>query len=253
MQLNFLKSGRGSPLIILHGLYGMLDNWKSIAKVLEESFTVYLIDQRNHGKSPHTNEHSYKLMSKDLLEFFGQQNIASAHIIGHSMGAKTAMQFTLDHSKMVEKLIVVDMGVKRYSGGHDAIFDALFSIDLNEIHYRADAEKILLDKISDFGTRQFILKNLSRNINGSYQWKFNLQALFKNYESEILAPIQANHSFKKPTLFIRGGDSEYIQDGDWEKIQTLFPNSRLETIEGAGHWVHVDKPVILLKHIKEFF
>ncbi|MBC8047997.1 MAG: alpha/beta fold hydrolase, partial [Fimbriimonadaceae bacterium] len=163
MQLNFVKSGSGEALIILHGLFGMLDNWKSVSKELENYFTVYLIDQRNHGKSPHTPEHSYKLMSADLFEFFTHQNISSAKIIGHSMGGKTAMQFALDHPSLIQKLIIVDMGIKRYSGGHDNIFDALFSVDLSKIHYRSDAEKILLDKIPDFSTRQFVLKNITRN------------------------------------------------------------------------------------------
>jgi pimeloyl-ACP methyl ester carboxylesterase len=252
MHLHFQKSGTGKNLVILHGLFGMLDNWKTIGKELEKKFAVYLVDQRNHGRSPHTAEHSYKLMSADLFEFFHQQNITSAILIGHSMGGKTAMQFALDHPDIVEKLIVVDMGMKRYSAGHDTIFDALFSIPLPEIHYRADAEKILLEKISDFGTRQFILKNLSRNPDGSYHWKFNLQSLYNNYEAEILAPISPKNIFENETLFIRGGNSGYIQNTDWDELQNIFPNSTLVTIAGAGHWVHADKPALLLSAITNF-
>lgn len=252
MQLNYIKSGSGKNLIILHGLFGMLDNWKTIGKTLEKNFTVYLVDQRNHGKSPHTAEHSYKLMSADLFEFFHQQHISSAILIGHSMGGKTAMQFALDHPALVEKLVVIDMGTKRYPPGHDTIFDALFSINLNQIHYRSDAENILLEKIPEFSTRQFILKNLSRNPDGTYRWKFNLTALYADYDNYILAPVESDTSFQKQTLFVRGANSTYIQNADWDGIQTLFPIASLITVEDAGHWVHADKPAKLLEVLSEF-
>lgn len=252
MQLNYIKSGSGKNLIILHGLFGMLDNWKAIGKALEKKFTVYLIDQRNHGKSPHTAEHSYKLMSSDLFEFYEQHHIASSLLIGHSMGGKTAMQFALDFPSLVEKLVVIDMGIKRYAPGHETIFNALFSINLNQIHYRSDAESILLEKIPDFSTRQFILKNLSRNPDGTYRWKFNLTALYADYDNYILAPVESDKVFSKQTLFVRGGKSEYILNADLDGIQTLFPNASLATVEEAGHWVHADKPAKLLEVLSEF-
>lgn len=247
MQLNFKKSGEGEPLIILHGLFGMLDNWQTAAKEFEKHNKVYLIDQRNHGKSPHTAEHSYRIMSGDLLEFFEQQGIESANILGHSMGGKTAMQFAVDHAAHVKKLIVVDMGIRQYAPGHDKIFDALFAIDLNTIHYRSDAEKILLEKIPDFGTRQFILKNLTRETDGTYNWKFNLKSIYDNYNEFILAPVAATHVFNGDTLFIRGEHSDYIQDSDWPAVKDIFPKASLVTVKGAGHWVHADKPQDLIK------
>ncbi len=252
MNLNYIRHGQGPPLIILHGLFGMLDNWKSVAKQLEGKFTVYLIDQRNHGKSPHLAEHSYKLMAQDLFEFMKQQGIDSANIIGHSMGGKTAMQFALDHPQLVKQLIIVDMGVKRYPAGHDNIFDTLLSINLIEIHSRGDAEKILHDRIGEFGVRQFLMKNLSRHADGTYAWKFNLEGLYKNYESGILAPVSGDHPFAGKTLFIRGGRSSYILNEDWDEIQHLFPNSTLYTIQNAGHWVHADEPNELLRAVGSF-
>ncbi|MBC8173947.1 MAG: alpha/beta fold hydrolase [Chitinophagales bacterium] len=242
MILHFKTSGAGQPLIILHGLLGMLDNWLSVAKELEKYFTVYLIDQRNHGRSPHTQEHSYALMAEDLSEFYVQQGLSTAHILGHSMGGKTAMQFALAYPEKVQRLTVADMGVRSYESGHDEIFDALFSIDLPKIHYRADAEKILLDKIDDFTVRQFLLKSLARKTDGSYFWRFNLEALYRNYESEIQAAVQSNKIFTGKTLFIRGERSNYVKNEDWDEIQSLFPNATLFTIKDAGHWVHADKP-----------
>ncbi len=252
MHLNYLKSGSGPSLIVLHGLFGMLDNWKTLGRQLEAYFTVYLVDQRNHGKSPHTAEHSYQLMADDLKEFMEQQNISSAFLLGHSMGGKTAMQFALNYPEMVEKLIVVDMGIKRYPSGHDHVFDAIHTVDLGKVHSRNDAEKMLMEFIETEGTRLFILKNLTREPDGTYHWKFNPDALTNNFESEILAPVYVSGKFDKPTLFIRGARSEYILDADWEAIQDVFPNAKLFTIEQAGHWVHADEPAKLFDAVLGF-
>lgn len=252
MQLNYKSLGQGPPIIILHGLFGMLDNWQSIAKLLADDFTLYLIDQRNHGKSPHTSTHSYKLMAADLKEFMLQQGIPQSNILGHSMGGKTAMQFALDYPEMVDKLIVVDMGIKSYEAGHDKIFDALKSLKPELIHSRNEAESQLSNYINSEGIKQFLLKNLTRNADGNYSWKFNLSALFDNYETEILSGITTDSQFEGETLFIRGATSDYILDADWSTIQNLFPNAVLATIADAGHWVHADKPTDLINCIKSF-
>lgn len=253
MELNYIKSGSGYPVIILHGLFGMSDNWKTIARSLENFFTVYLVDQRNHGKSPHLPEHSYQLMADDLYAFFEQQQISSANIIGHSMGGKTAMQFVLQHPEKVNKLIVVDMGIKRYPAGHDNIFDALRSIDLSVIHSRKDAEQIMAEKLADTTIQQFLLKNLTRETHGNYRWKFNLEALAANYENEILAPIKTTNTYTGEVLFVRGGRSNYILSEDWDSIQDVFPNAILNTVKDSGHWVHAEKPNELLNIIFSFF
>lgn len=252
MVLNFKTLGQGKPLIILHGLFGMLDNWQSVAKVLEHDFTLYLVDQRNHGKSPHTAQHSYKLMAEDLRDFMLREGIPQSNILGHSMGGKTAMQFALDFPEMVNKLIVVDMGVKRYDGGHDIIFDALQSVDVSLITNRQEAEIQLSKYIEDYGVKQFLLKNLTREPDGSYRWKFNLKALFDNYDANILTNITSDFPFDGETLFIRGAKSNYILDADWPQIQQLFPLATLATINDAGHWVHADQPAKLIELVRSF-
>ncbi len=252
MQLNFKALGQGPPLIILHGLFGMLDNWQTIAKVLEANYSLYLIDQRNHGKSPHTAEHSYKLMAADLKDFMLQQGIPKSSILGHSMGGKTAMQFAFDYPEAIDKLIVVDMGIKPYKGGHDTIFDALQSVKVDLIHSRNEAEQQLSGFIHNQGIKQFLLKNLTRNADGKYSWKFNLEALFNNYDENILCGVTSDYPFDGDTLFVRGEQSDYILDADWPQIQNLFPLATLTTIADAGHWVHGDNPIELIKCIKSF-
>lgn len=251
MQLNFKSTGQGEPLIILHGLFGMLDNWQSVARALENHFTLYLVDQRNHGKSPHLDEHSYKLMASDLREFMLQQGIPQSNLLGHSMGGKTAMQFALDYPEMVTKLIVVDMGIKQYEGGHDTIFEALKSVELNVITNRQEADVQLSKYIQSIGVKQFLLKNLTREPDGSYHWKFNLKALSENYDN-ILSSINSEIPFEGETLFIRGSLSDYIPDADWEAITKLFPMAKLETIQNAGHWVHAEQPEALISAIRQF-
>ena len=168
MQLNFKKLGSGDALIILHGFMGSLDNWQSLANEFAKSFEVYLIDARNHGKSPHTATHSIAEMVEDLFVFMQQQHISKAHIIGHSMGGKVAMQFAVNYPNSVNKLIVADIAAKKYGRGHDDVFEALYAIDLTKIQTRKQAEEAMLPHVSEFGTRQFLLKNLERLENGTY-------------------------------------------------------------------------------------
>jgi esterase len=246
MNLNYKSYGQGQPIIILHGLFGMLDNWQTIAKKLAENYSVFAVDQRNHGRSPHDPGMNHKVMAEDLQEFMQQQWIHKAFVLGHSMGGKTAMQLALDFPEMVEKLIVVDIGPFSNSGGHEVIFDALLSMDLKKIKSRKEADDFLSTKIPQFGVRQFLLKNLSGNKAGEYFWKMNLPVIYKHY-SEILAKVDVNEPFEGDTLFIRGGKSNYINEGDFPAFKNIFPNAQLKTIENAGHWVHADAPDQLLK------
>jgi len=250
MNLNHKIYGQGEPLIILHGLFGMLDNWQTLAKRFAEKYMVIAIDQRNHGRSPHLAEHNYPLMANDLKEFLENNWIYKAHILGHSMGGKTALQFAMDFPDMVDKLVSVDMGIKKYPGGHDAIFEALFSIDIKNLEKRSDAQEQLMTKIDDLGVVQFLMKNLSRKKEGGFAWKMNLDALHKDYQN-ILSPIEGTE-FGGETLFVRGGASRYVLDEDWNSIQELFPNSKLETVDGAGHWVHAVAPEELFGIVSEF-
>lgn len=246
MQLRFKKTGEGRPLIILHGLFGSSDNWQTLAKhFAENNFAVYLVDQRNHGHSPHTSTISYKLMADDLLQFITGEKISNACIIGHSMGGKTAMLFTLDNPSIVSKLVVVDMAPKYYPPHHRAILDALLSVDLTKLKTRKEVEQVLSEKITDMSTRQFLLKNLYWKDNEQLAWRFNLTVLDKKINN--LSEAISGNAFNKPVLFIRGEKSNYISEEDAGSIKSLFPLAQIVTAPVAGHWVHADNPKWLLE------
>lgn len=249
MELNFKAFGEGFPIVILHGLFGTSDNWQTIAKQLAKDYWVFILDQRDHGRSPHTDGLDYERMAGDLAEFLEQQWIYEAHIIGHSMGGKTAMQFAMNYPDLVEKLVVVDIAPKTYIGGHQAIFDALFALDLEQIDSRKEADAFLAERITDYGTRQFLLKNLTREKEGGYRWKMNLPIIYESYQA-ILETVEGE-VFDKESLFIRGSRSNYIQATDETLIKDFFPKAKIESIE-AGHWVHAEKPKELLTSIQNF-
>jgi len=251
MKLNYKQFGQGEPIIILHGLFGTLDNWQTIAKKLAENYMVFIIDQRNHGKSPHSDAFSYKILAEDLKAFMLEQHMYEATIIGHSMGGKVAMRFALDYPDMVTKLVVVDIAPKQYSGGHQVIFDAMFGLDLEKLTDRQSIDEALKASIPEDSIRLFLMKNLARQKDGGYRWKMNLPVLYKEYQ-EILSAIEAEDAYDDEVLFIRGGRSRYIKDEDVLEIQEIFPLMRLETISNAGHWLHAEAPKMFIKIVKDF-
>lgn len=250
MKLNYKKLGEGEPLIILHGLFGMLDNWFTLGKKFAEDFTVYLIDLRNHGQSPHSDEWNYKVMSDDLLEFFIEHNLSKASIIGHSMGGKTAMHFAGEHRERVKKLVVVDIAPRHYPIHHDTILEALLSIDLENLKSRNEADEVLSKYIPDFGTKQFLLKNLTRkeNENTKFEWKFNLPVIAKNIHE---VGVETTGGVAAPTLFIKAEKSDYINLNDEAEIKKLYPNSEIVSIN-SGHWVHAEKPEEFYNSVLKF-
>lgn len=250
MELFYREFGQGSPVLILHGLFGFSDNWQTIAKGLSENHLVITPDLRNHGRSPHVSTNTYPDMAEDLHTFMEQHWIFSAALVGHSMGGKAAMQLALSYPDTVERLVVVDIAPGRAEDNHSSIFDALHSMDLSKMTTRQEAETYLAGRIPDMGTRQFLLKNITREENGRFTWKINLPVLWKSYE-DILAPV-TGPPFDKPALFIRGSRSDYIKDSDFPLIKSLFPQAELVTVAGAGHWVHADKPAELLEILKRF-
>jgi esterase len=251
LQLKYKTFGQGEPVIILHGLFGTADNWQTIGKRLSEQYSVFLPDLRNHGRSPHDPDMNYELMADDLLHFMESNWMFKARIVGHSMGGKTAMKFALKYPDMVEKLVVVDIAPKLYTGGHQEIFEAMLSLDLDAISSRDEAEAQLAQRIKDESVRLFLLKNMSRNQAGGYQWKMNLPVIYEHYQ-EILSRIDGDTPYEGETLFVRGGRSNYIADTDMPDIQRLFPSARLETIPTAGHWIHADAPDEFCEHLHHF-
>ncbi|MEM7572153.1 MAG: alpha/beta fold hydrolase [Bacteroidota bacterium] len=249
-MLNYKSFGQGPPLLILHGLFGTLDNWQTLAKRWAEEYTVILVDQRNHGRSPHLDAHNYPVMAADLAAFMEQEWIHEAYLLGHSMGGKTAMQLAMEHPDLIKALVVVDIGPQAYPGGHDTIFAALRSLDLDSIDSRNEAAAHLAQSIEEAGVRQFLLKNLSRRPEGGFRWKMNLEVLYRDYP-RILEKIEGP-AYEGPTLFVRGADSGYIRDTDWPTAQSLFPAAQLATVQNSGHWVHAEQPAILFDLVRDF-
>ncbi len=246
MKLFYRKFGQGQPLIILHGLFGQSDNWNTLAKKFaEKSFEVYIVDLRNHGLSPHSDVWNYQAMSNDILELINENNLRHIILLGHSMGGKVAMHFAIQHQELLDKLIVVDIATKYYPPHNLEVLEALNAVDFNIVKNRKEVEIILSKYITDFATRQFLLKNIYWKENGELDWRFNLKAITEKYENtgEV---TPSDTVCNTPALFIKGGNSNYILEEDIKLIQDIFSLSIIETIVDAGHWVHAEKP-------KEFF
>jgi pimeloyl-ACP methyl ester carboxylesterase len=264
MNLNFRKLGSGHPLIILHGLYGAGDNWLSIAKVLSGFCEVYLIDQRNHGSSPHVSEHNYNVLTDDIKEFLDQHGIEKTMILGHSMGGKVAMQFAIDYPHMLTKLIIVDISPGSYAHDddrnhirlHKSIIQSLMNVDLAKIGSLSDADMQMKEFLPDERLRKFLMKNLRKGEDHLYKWKINLPVLKDNISviSGGLDKTQMGSAGIRnfPVLFIRGANSDYIVEEDEILIKEMFPLSTLVTIKNAGHWLHAEQANTFAKIVKQF-
>ncbi|WP_242923754.1 alpha/beta fold hydrolase [Pontibacter liquoris] len=242
MKLHYKEMGHGQPLLILHGLFGTLDNWQTLAKRLAEHYNVFLVDLRNHGRSPHSEEHNYEAMAADVLELVDHLNIPTPAIMGHSMGGKVAMTYALRYPTRLTKLIVVDIAPKAYPPHHDEIIDALQSVDLGTVTSRSEVDAQLAKTIKEEAVRQFLMKNLYRKEDSTFGWRMNLDAIERNY-AQVAAAVTSDVPFKKSTLFIKGGRSGYIKPEDlFGSIEHLFTLVEIETIPEAGHWVHAEAP-----------
>jgi pimeloyl-ACP methyl ester carboxylesterase len=251
MQLHFKQLGRGEPLVLLHGLFGQADNWFGVAPKLADQFHVFVPDLRNHGHSPHHPEMDYPLMAADVEKFFAAQKIENARVIGHSMGGKVAMQFALDFPARVKKLVVVDMAPRAYRRIHDPIFAALLALDLPPFQTRQEIEDALAPAIPSLNLRRFLLKNLGRDEHGKFYWKMNVRGVAANY-ARLGEVLKDGGTYAGPTLFIRGGKSDYIKADDEPQIRRLFPAAQIQTIPAAGHWVHADAPEEFLRLALDF-
>ena len=263
MKLHFRKEGEGHPLVIVHGLYGSSDNWLAISKRLSDRYTVYSIDLRNHGRSPHHPEHTFKAMKSDLAEFFDYHHIEEAVLMGHSMGGKTAMLYASDYPERIKKLIVVDIAPKDYLYPeqesqyhlHRTILLAMMDVDFNYVKSRQDVEDILAEKIDSARIRQFLLKSVKNDAHSSrLKWRINVEALYNNLEEivqggnykdfEDRIPITAY-----PVIFIRGLLSNYIREDDLRLLKMIYPESSVVDIPEAGHWLHAEQPDLFLEAV----
>jgi len=239
--LFYRENGSGDPLIILHGLFGSGMNWNTLSNYFGEEYQVFLVDQRNHGRSPHDEVFNYSVMAKDLLDFMDQQHIKKASIIGHSMGAKAAITFALSHPERVNKLVAVDMGVKQYPVQDDDLQKGLLSLDFNAIQSRAEADKALAFYIPDIRTRAFIMQNLHWGPDRKMEWRMNVASIIDNID-KIGEAIEVQGAYAGAILFVKAAGSDYIVPDDYEGLLEIFPNGLIEEISGAGHWIHADNP-----------
>ncbi|MCF0057284.1 alpha/beta fold hydrolase [Dyadobacter sp. CY356] len=253
MQLNFKKIGETGPaLIILHGVFGFLDNWLTIGKTIsDQGFIVYLVDQRHHGRSPHEGSLDFPTLAEDLKEFLEQQNLVSPILLGHSMGGKTVMEYAVRYPDTFEKLVVVDIGPKQYPMHHTKILQGLNALPVEDIENRQQADDFLSQYEPILAVRQFLLKNLYRKEDGGFDWRFNLPVLTTDM-AKVGAPITTEKPVETSTLFMRGEKSNYILDEDWNDILKIFPNAKLETIADAGHWVQAEQPKVFVGHLLAF-
>ncbi len=238
--------GEGKPLLIIHGFLGMSDNWKTLSmQYVAQGFQVHALDLRNHGKSFHADDFTYEVMMHDVVAYCQFHRLTSVVVIGHSMGGKVAMLLATTHPDLVDQLIVADIGPKYYPPHHDVILASLNAVDFSKKPSRSDVEEIVSTYIHDFGTRQFLLKNLYWEEPGQLAFRFNLK-VFNEKIATIGEALPFENHFDKDTLFLRGDKSDYILDADFETIYHHFPKAKIETVSNAGHWLHAENP-------KEFF
>jgi pimeloyl-ACP methyl ester carboxylesterase len=242
MILHSNTFGEGKPFVILHGFLGMGDNWKTLARHFSKSnFEMHLVDQRNHGRSFHSDDFDYELMAEDLRHYCEVNGLNDIVLLGHSMGGKTAMLFAAKHPELVSKLIVADISPRYYPIHHDAILEGLSQLDFTFVKTRLEADQVMENYVSDNGTRQFLLKNLYWVHKGELGLRINLDVL-REQVSEVGEALPIHATFKKDTLFLRGDKSEYISESDASIIRRHFPKSDIITISNAGHWLHAENP-----------
>ncbi len=253
MKLYARQQGQGQNIVSLHGLFGSQENLGMINRGLAEQFCVHGLDVRNHGRSPHDPEMNYEAMAADVLEYLDDQNLNQVYLLGHSMGGKIAMTLALNAPERVKKLAVIDIAPVTYTvRRHDDILAGLESLDLRTLTKRSEADMHLKSFIAEKDVRQFLLKNLYKTENGEYRYRMNLQSIHEHYP-EIQAGQFSERSFNGESIFIKGGDSDYILPEHRASVLKLFPGAKVRVVNGAGHWVHAQKPDVVTKTLLRFF
>jgi esterase len=252
VKLNYQEQGNGYPVILIHGMFGSLSNLGNLARYLSSQFRVISVDLRNHGDSPHDSVFDMASMAEDIIYLMDILSLPSAFIVGHSLGGKVGMQLALSHSDRVNKLVVADISPIKYQPRNDPALNGLIALSEASIQSRNQAEELLADFISDGQTRAFLLKNLKRKDDDRFVLKLNIKAVTENYGTALVAAPSGDR-FDNPCLFIKGETSAYIQEKHRPIIKDMFPNSQVNVISGAGHWLHAEKPKLFNNQVLEFF
>lgn len=252
MKLHSQILGEGRPMLILHGFLGMSDNWKTLGNDFADAgFQVHLIDQRNHGRSPHSDTFNYLELGKDTREYIDSHRLKNVILIGHSMGGKTAMTAAALFPHLIEKLVVVDIAPKYYPPHHQTILEGLSAIDNASLTSRGDADKLLAQYVKEKAVRMFLLKNLYWKTKEKLGLRLNLEVLASQVE-ELGSGLPADYSYNKPTLFIKGERSNYITSEDKALIEKHFPQATVISIPEAGHWVHAENKDAFYETVMNF-
>lgn len=255
VELHVQQLGDGSkpPLVILHGLFGSGDNWRTLALQWEEDYTVYLLDQRNHGRSPHDDRFDYPALAADLNRFLEERDLRGVRLIGHSMGGKTAMEWAAHHPERLLGMVVADMAPVAYNAHHTLILEALNAVDVANAASRQSVDEALLQGgIEDEGVRQFLLKGLTRRTEGGFRWRFNLEVITRDY-NHILDGVAEDAQVDVDALFLYGGNSYYVLPAYHPIIRARFPKAILEEMPGAGHWLHAEQPEVFYERVSAYF
>ena len=240
-------------MVILHGVFGSSDNWLSVSKsIADAGFWVLLPDQRNHGRSPWAERLDYDAMAADLHSFMLFHSLKNPIVVGHSMGGKVAMQTALRFPQSIGKLVVVDSAPRYYPVHHDRLLRGMNALPLSDMKSRQQADEFFSTYEDNPGVRQFILKNLYRTDGGAFAWRLNLPLLTAHIDAVGSEIGGHGEHYDGPTLFLRGEDSGYVTREDLPAVARLFPNYRLESIAGAGHWVQADQPEAFVAALTAF-
>jgi pimeloyl-ACP methyl ester carboxylesterase len=253
MKLFFRRMGQGIPVVILHGLLGLSDNWITFSRQLATDFEIFIPDLRNHGQSPHDSMFNFPVLVEDLHELLLDQRLNQVILIGHSLGGQTAMLFALEYPELVSKLVVVDIALREYTSNleHRMLINAMLKVDFSIAHSRSDVERQLQPTVSSLKLRQFLLKNIYWKDKDTLDWRLNLHAI---NDSLPMRPeeMASDKIFTKPVLLVKGGLSDYVLDADVIEMKRKFPQTSVITLENASHWVHADVPGEFYDRVHEF-